>query len=76
MQGSLWRQRTDSTVAEQLTDDGGSDYQPDCSPDGRSVVFVRYDGRAMELMLLDLASRTVRALTTNGGGQRRAAMVS
>src|SRR6185295_7399419 len=47
MQGSLWRQRTDGGVAEQLTDDRGSDYQPDCSPDGRSVVFVRYDGRAM-----------------------------
>src|SRR3982750_1111847 len=29
MQGTLWRQRTDSTVAEQLTDDRGSDYQPD-----------------------------------------------
>jgi hypothetical protein len=66
MQGSLWRQRTDSTVAEQLTDDRGSDYQPDCSPDGRSVVFVRYDGRSMELMLIDLASRGVRTLTTEG----------
>ena len=66
MQGSLWRQRIDSTSAEQLTDDGGNDYQPDCSPDGRSVVFVRYDGRSMELMLLDLASRAVRPFTTNG----------
>jgi hypothetical protein len=66
MQGSLWRQRADGTVAEQLTDDRGSDYQPDCAPDGRSVVFVRYDGRSMELMLLDLASRAVRPLTTNG----------
>jgi TolB protein len=65
MQGDLWQQRTDSGVAEQLTD-GGGDYQPDCSPDGRSVVFVRYDGRAMELMLLDLASGTVGALTTGG----------
>src|SRR5215207_878926 len=67
MQGSLWRQRIDSTAAEQLTDDGGADYQPDCSPDGKTVVFVRYDGRAMELMLLEFESRTVRALTTNGG---------
>src|SRR4051812_22554292 len=65
MQGSLWRQRMDGGVAEQLTD-GGGDYQPDCSPDGRSVVFVRYDGRAMELMRLDLASGSVRALTTGG----------
>ena len=66
MDGSLWRQRTDSAVAEQLTDDAGSDYQPDCAPDGRSVVFVRYDGRSMELMLLDLASRAVRSLTSGG----------
>jgi TolB protein len=66
MQGSLWRQRVDSRVAEQLTDDPGSDYQPDGSPDGRSVAFVRYDGRSMELMQLDLASRTVRPLTANG----------
>ena len=57
MQGSLWRQRADDTVAEQLTDDRGADYQPDCSPDGRSVAFVRYDGRSMELMMLDLTSR-------------------
>src|SRR5215213_4377672 len=67
MQGSLWRQRLDSTSAEQLTDDAGADYQPDCAPDGRSVVFVHYDGRSMELMLLDLETRTVRALTANGG---------
>ena len=66
MQGSLWRQRVDSTVAEQLTDDRGTDYQPDCSPDGRSVAFVRYDGRSMELMLLDLSTHVVRPLTTGG----------
>ena len=66
MQGSLWRQRVDGTVVEQLTDDRGTDYQPDCSPDGRSVVFVRYDGRAMELMLLDLTSGEVRPLTSGG----------
>ena len=66
MQGSLWRQRADGEVAEQLTDDRGSDYQPDCSPDGRSVVFVRYDGRSMELMLLDLTTRVVRPLTKGG----------
>ena len=57
MQGSLWRQRTDSAVRRAADRRRGSDYQPDCSPDGRSVVFVRYDGRSMELMLLDLASR-------------------
>src|SRR5262245_36427757 len=66
MQGSLWRQPIDGPAAEQLTDDRGADYQPDVSPDGRSVVFVRYDGRSMDLMSLDLASRAVRALTTGG----------
>jgi len=66
MQGSLWRQRHADDVAQQLTDDSGTAYQPDCSPDGRSIVFVRYDGRSMELMLLDLASGKVSALTSNG----------
>ena len=54
MQGSLWRQRVDSGIAEQLTDDPGTDYQPDCSPVGRAVVFVRNDVRSMELMRLEL----------------------
>jgi TolB protein len=66
MQGSLWKQRRGDDVAHQLTDDRGTDYQPDCSPDGRSIVFVRYDGRSMELMLLDLAGGKVSALTSNG----------
>jgi hypothetical protein len=66
MQGTLWRQRLGGEVAEQLTDDAGADYQPDCSPDGRSVAFVRYDGRSLELMHLDLGSREVRALTADG----------
>ncbi|HEY7058214.1 MAG TPA: CehA/McbA family metallohydrolase [Vicinamibacterales bacterium] len=66
MQGTLWRQGIDSSVAEQLTDDRGTDYQPDWSPDGRRVAFVRYDGRSMELMRLDLATRSAFALTTNG----------
>ena len=66
MQGSLWRQRHGGDVAEQLTDDSGADYQPDASPDGRSVAFVRYDGRSMQLMLLDVASGRVSALTSNG----------
>src|SRR3954452_1740230 len=47
MGGTLWRQAVDTGVAEQLTDAAGTDAQPDCSPDGRSVAFVRYDGRAV-----------------------------
>ena len=63
MQGSLWRQRIRSGVAEQLTSGSGYDYQPDWSPDGRSVVFARYAHDAIELELLDLASGVVAALT-------------
>jgi len=66
MQGSLWRQRIGSGVAEQLTSDSGYAYQPDWSPDGRSVVFARYARDAIELELLDLASGAVTTLTANG----------
>ena len=65
MGGTLWRQAIDGDVAEQLTDAAGTDYQPDCSPDGRSVAFVRYDGRAVELVQLDLVTGESHALTTN-----------
>src|SRR6201998_1292531 len=40
MAGSLWRQKTDSKTAQQLTDGPGYDYQPDWSPDGKSIVYV------------------------------------
>jgi len=66
MQGSLWRQQIGSRVAVQLTGEFGYDYQPDWSPDGRFVVFARYAHDAIELELLDLASKTVRAATANG----------
>jgi hypothetical protein len=66
MQGSLWRQRLGTSVAVELTGDEGYDYQPDWSPDGRFVVFARYAKDAIELELLDLASRSVRAVTSNG----------
>jgi TolB protein len=65
MQGSLWRQRIGSRVAVQLTGDEGYDYQPDWSPDGKFVVFARYAHDAIELEVLDLASKTVHALTAN-----------
>ena len=39
MAGSLWRQRIDATLAVQLTDGPGYDYQPDWSPDGRFIVY-------------------------------------
>src|ERR1700733_10180336 len=56
MAGSLWRQRIDANTAQQLTDGMGYDYQPDWSPDGKSVVYVSYLHDAMELWLLDLAT--------------------
>src|SRR5712691_8883376 len=66
MQGSLWRQRVDSPVAAEITSGPAYDYQPDWSPDGRTVVFARYAHDAIELELLDLASGNVTPLTTNG----------
>jgi Tol biopolymer transport system component len=66
MQGRLWRQRLDSEEAEQLTSGASYDYQPDWSPDGRSIVYVAYQDDAMELRLLDLASLDSRALTQSG----------
>ena len=67
MQGSLWRQAIGSPVATQLTSGPFYDYQPDWSPDGRSVVFARYAHDAIELQLLDLESRRVTPLTSNSG---------
>ncbi len=66
MAGSLWRQRIDSKSARQLTDGPGYDYQPDWSPDGKSVVYVSYQKDAMELWLLDLESGKSRQLTEGG----------
>ncbi len=66
MAGSLWQQKPGSNEALQLTAGPGYDYQPDWSPDGRSVVYSAYDGRGVELRLLDLASGESRALTSDG----------
>ncbi|MEP7383437.1 MAG: CehA/McbA family metallohydrolase [Gemmatimonadota bacterium] len=64
--GTLWRQRVDSDRAVQLTDSGGYDYQPDWSPDGSRVAFVRYTGTTIQLCLLDLASGVTRVLRDDG----------
>jgi TolB protein len=66
MAGSLWRQKLDSNVAEQLTEGPGYDYQPDWSPDGKSVVYVSYQKDAMELWSLDLATGKSQQLTSGG----------
>ncbi len=63
MAGSLWRQKIDSTEAQQITDGAGYDYQPDWSPDGKSVIYVSYQKDAIELWLLQLASGKSAQLT-------------
>ena len=66
MAGSLWRQALGSDNATELTHGPGYDLQPDCSSDGRSIVFVRYDKDAMELWRLDIGTGRLQALTQGG----------
>jgi TolB protein len=66
MAGSLWRQRIDATVAQQLTAGPGYDYQPDWSPDGRFIVYASSSGEAIELWLLELESGRSLQLTHGG----------
>ena len=66
MQGSLWRQDPGSVTAVQLTAGPGYDYQPDWSPDGEQVVFVRYLDDAVEVNVLNLVSGEVAQLTDEG----------
>lgn len=66
MAGSLWQQRIHSTAAQEVTAGRGYDYQPDWSPDGKTLVFVRYLHDAMELYTLDLGSGAVTQLTQGG----------
>src|SRR2546429_6250632 len=56
MQGSLWRQRLGSGVAQQLTAGPRYDYQPPWAPGGRFVAYESHVQDALELHLLDLAS--------------------
>ncbi len=65
MGGSLWKQIIGTQSAQQLTDGNGYDYQPDWSPDGKQIIFVRYNGAAIELMLFDFASGNTIGLTDN-----------
>ncbi|PYT50479.1 MAG: hypothetical protein DMG44_06280 [Acidobacteria bacterium] len=66
MAGSLWRQKIDSKTAQQLTDGPGYDYQPDWSPDGKSIVYVSYQKDTIDLWLLDLATGKTQQLTRGG----------
>ena len=65
MGGSLWRQAIGSREAVELTHARGAyDYQPDVASDGRSAVFTRYGGDALELWRLDLQSGREQQLTS------------
>ena len=66
MAGSLWRQRLDSQVAQQLTADSSYDYQPDWSPDGHWIIYSSYRNDAIELWVLDLANGATHPLLQNG----------
>lgn len=67
MGGSLWQQPIAGDTATELTHASHAyDNQPDVARDGRSVVFTRYDGRAIELWRLDLATGREQALTSAG----------
>jgi TolB protein len=66
MAGSLWKQKLDSPLAEQQTDGPGYAYQPDCSPDGRWIVYSSYANDAIELWALNLETRQSRQITSGG----------
>lgn len=65
MGGSLWRQAIGSDDAVELTHARGAyDYQPDVARDGRSVVFTRNSGDALELWRRDLDNGREQQLTS------------
>jgi Tol biopolymer transport system component len=66
MAGSLWRQKLGSAIAEQLTAGAGYDYQPDCSSDGRWVIYASYAKDAVELWALNLETKHAQQLTHGG----------
>lgn len=66
MGGTLWRQELDAAEATELTSGPGYDYQPDCSPDGRYLVYSSYRDDAVSLRLLDLTTGVDAPLLANG----------
>ena len=63
MAGSLWLQKIDSVVAEQLTGGPGYDYQPDWSWDGKWIVYCKYDRDAVSLWAYEVKSKKAHPLT-------------
>ena len=66
MAGVLWQQSLNTTSAQQLTAGAGYDYQPDCSPAGRWIIYDSYLKDAVELWSLNLQTRETRQLTSGG----------
>ncbi|HTT97140.1 MAG TPA: CehA/McbA family metallohydrolase [Rhizomicrobium sp.] len=66
MAGSLWKQDVYSTTAYELTAGPGYDFEPDWSPDGKTIVFVRYLHDAEEIYTLDLRSGAITQITQGG----------
>src|SRR4051794_27819471 len=65
MAGSLWRQAIGWEEAVELTHPRAAyDHQPDVASDGKSVVFNRYNGDAIELWRLDLRNGREQQLTS------------
>ncbi|MCI0711010.1 MAG: DUF5050 domain-containing protein [Chloroflexi bacterium] len=60
---NLYRMRSDGSAIQQLTDNGDNDSQPALSPDGTSLVYVRYREAKSELFRLDLATSNLQNLT-------------
>ena len=59
MGGSLWLQALDSDTAEELTYGPGYDYQPDFSPDGKSIVYARHHADTIELSDVEAVARAL-----------------
>jgi Tol biopolymer transport system component len=61
--GDIYMARIDGSELRRLTHDSLAERLPRCSPDRRQLLFVRGEGAAAELVLLDLASGAERYLT-------------
>jgi len=66
MAGTLWQQKVGSSSAQQLTSGPGYDYQPDCAPDGKWVIYDSYNKDAVELWALNLSNGKTQQLTHSG----------
>ncbi|WP_119352477.1 Tol-Pal system beta propeller repeat protein TolB [Azohydromonas sediminis] len=59
----IYRMPVAGGSVERVTFDGSYNISPAVSPDGRSLAYIARNGSAFRLMLMDLASRRVQALT-------------